>query len=79
MRGQPITLLDEVGEVTELAELHDQMDVSAGLLTVYEGDDMGMMKVFEDVNLRVQIFLELLVELVKMDRFDGDQSSRFLQ
>lgn len=38
--------------------------MTRSLLAVEEGDDMGMVKLFEDVYLAVQVLFELLVELV---------------
>ena len=48
------------------------MDVGRGLLTIDQGDNMGMMKAFQDMDLRVQIFFELFIELIQIDGLDGN-------
>ena len=40
------------------------MDMGGGLLAIDEGNNMWMMKAFQDVDLGVQVFFELLVKLV---------------
>lgn len=42
-----------------------------GLLTVDEGDDMWMMEVLQDEDLAIEVLLELRIELLQIDRFDG--------
>lgn len=37
-----------------------------------EGDDMGMAKGLEDLDLAIEILSKLLVEPLELDRFDGD-------
>lgn len=49
------------------------MNVSARLLTVNERDDVWMMEALENLYLGVKILFQLLVELVQVNRFDGDQ------
>lgn len=66
-----ISFLDKVRQVTKLAEFHDQMYMCGGLLAVDKGDDMWVMEVLQDHNLTVEVFLELRIELLQIDRFDG--------
>ena len=41
-------------------------------MAVDESDDMRMVEALEDMNLRVEILLQLPVELRQVDRLDGD-------
>lgn len=70
--------LDEQGQVSQGAVFHDQMDVRGGLMAVDERDDVGVVEAFENVDLRGQIVLELLVEFRQVDRLDGDVGAMFL-
>lgn len=72
MAGQGVSFLDEVRQVPQLAKLHDQMYMCRCFLAVYQRHDVGMMKAFQNVNLGVKVFLQLFVELVQVDGFDGD-------
>jgi hypothetical protein len=47
--------------------------------TVDEGNDVGMVKAFEDLDLGVEVLLEFLVQLGEIDRFDCYESSGSLQ
>ena len=49
------------------------------LLTVDEGDDVWMMKAFKDMDLRIEVILQLLVELLQVDRFDRYVSASSLR
>lgn len=47
------------------------MYMRGSLLTVDEGDDMWVMEVLQDEDLAVEVILELRIELLQIDRFDG--------
>lgn len=47
------------------------MYMCGSLLTVDEGDDMWVMEVLQDEDLAVKVILELRIELLQIDRFDG--------
>ena len=47
------------------------------LLTVDKGDDMRMVKTFQNVDFGVKVLLQLLVEFVEVDRLDSNET-RFL-
>lgn len=79
MAGQGVSFLDEVRQVPQLAKLHDQMYMCRCFLAVYQRHDVGMMKAFQNVNLGVKVFLQLFVELVQVDGFDGDVARLLLQ
>ena len=55
------------------------MDVCGRFLAVDQSDDVWMMQAFEDVDLGIEIFLELLVELVEMNRLDRYEGSVLLE
>ena len=76
--GKSFALLDEIGEIAELAKLHDQIDMSRRFLAIYESDNMWMMEAFQDVDLRIEVLLQLLVELMQIDRFDGNKAGLLL-
>lgn len=63
MVAQGISALDEEGQVAEGAIFHDEVDVGSGLMAVDEGDDMGMVETFEDVNLGGEVLPQFLIEL----------------
>lgn len=71
MAGQRISFLDEVGQVSQLAKLHDEMDVCRCFLTVDQRHDVGMMEALQNLNLGVKVFFQLFVKLVHVDGFDG--------
>lgn len=71
MARKGISFLDKIGQVTKLAELHNQMYVCGSLLTVDEGDDVWVMEVLQDEDLAVEIIFELRIELLQIDGFDG--------
>ncbi len=48
------------------------MDVSGGLLAIDKRHDVRMVKFFQNVDLRVEVLLELLVQFLQVDRLDGD-------
>lgn len=83
MRGgmcdELVSLLDEQGEIPQLAVLHDEIDVRGRLDTVMEGDDVRMPQRLEDLNLPKQVLLKLLVQPGEFDRLDGDGSFGLLQ
>lgn len=49
------------------------MYMSRSFLTIYESNDVRVMKSLEDMDLRVKIFFQLFIELVHIDRLDGDE------
>jgi hypothetical protein len=55
------------------------MYVSHRFSTVDEGDDVGMVKAFEDLDLGVEVLLQFLVQLGEIDGFDCYKSSGSLQ
>lgn len=55
------------------------MDVCRCLLAVDQRHDVGMMETLQNVNFRVQVFLQLFVELVQVDGFDGYEARLLLQ
>ena len=69
--SQSIAFLDEVGEIPQLAELHDKVYVGRCLLTIDESNDMWVMEAFQDMNFGVEVLFELLVELLQVDRFNS--------
>lgn len=70
--------LDEEREVPQSAVLHDQVDMRGGFMAVDESNDVRMVKALEDLDLRGQVILQLLVELPEVDRFDGHVGAVFL-
>ena len=48
------------------------MDVGRRLLTVNEGDNMRVVQALEDVDFRIKILFQLLVQLLQFDRLDSD-------
>lgn len=54
------------------------MNVSSGFFAVDQGNDVGMMEAFENVDLGVEVVFELLVESVDIDRLDGYESGFLL-
>ena len=75
MGDQRPALLDEVGQVAQLAILHDEIDVSLGLDAVVEGHDVGVSKGREDLDLAVEVLLELFVQAAKVHGLDGYQTT----
>ena len=57
MLCKSVAFLDEVGQVAELAEFHDKVDMGFILFAVDEGDYMWMMKAFQDVDFGVEVLL----------------------
>ncbi len=55
------------------------MYMGGSLLTVNEGDDVWMMEAFQDVNFRVEVLFEFLVELVHIYRLDRNEAWFLLQ
>ena len=55
------------------------MYVSHRFSTVDEGNDMWVMEAFEDLDFGVEVFLQFLIELREIDRFDCYKSSGSLQ
>lgn len=51
--SQLVSLLDEVRQVPKLAILHDQVYVRIRFPAVDQGNDMGMVQAFEDLDLAV--------------------------
>ena len=49
------------------------------LLTVDERDNMWMMEAFEDMDLGIEVILQLLVELLQVNRLYGYVSTVLLQ
>lgn len=71
MPGEGISLLDEIGKIPQLAELHHQVYMGGGLLTIDQGDDVRVMEAFKYMDLGVEVLFELLVKLVQVDRLDS--------
>ena len=71
-------LLDEGGQVSEFAEFHDDVHARGRFLAVDEGYYMRVVKTAQDGDLGHEVVLELLVQLVHIDRFDGDRLALFL-
>lgn len=69
-----VTLLNEHGQIAELAILHDEVDVCWGLETVVQGDDVRVSQGLEDLYLAVEVLLEFLVQALDLYRLDGDGS-----
>ena len=55
------------------------MDMGGRFLTVDEGNDVRMVKAFEDLDFGVEVLLQLLVEFREIDRLDCYESSGRLQ
>lgn len=79
MTGQRISFLDKVRQVPQLAKLHDEMYVCRCFLAVDQRHDVGMMEALQNVNLGVQVFLQLFVEFVQVNGFDGYVARLLLQ
>jgi hypothetical protein len=79
MCDESVTLLDKVREVSQLTEFHDQVYVCACFLTIYQSDDVRMMKAFEDVDLGVEVLFQFFIELLEVDGLDGHESACFLR
>ena len=67
MIAERVASRNEHGQVAQGAVFHDQIDVGRGFLTVDESHDVGVMEALENVDLRVQVFLESPVELGQVD------------
>lgn len=65
--GEPVPLLDEIREISELTVFHHQVYMRRGFSAVYQSDDMGMVQAFQDLDLAVEVVLEFLVEFGKVD------------
>ena len=76
---QLVSRLDEHGKISELAKLHDEVDVRSPFPTFVEGDDMRMMERPQDLNLCIQVLLQFLVELRHINGLDGHYTTFFLQ
>lgn len=48
------------------------MDMGGSLLAVDEGNNMWVMKAFQDVDFRVQVLLQLLVKFIQVDGLDSN-------
>lgn len=48
------------------------MDVSSRFLAIDKRHNVRMVEVFQNVDFRVQVFLELLVQFLQVDRLDSD-------
>lgn len=68
--AQFISLLDEIRQVPELAVLHNQVYMSIRFAAVDQGDDVRVMKAFEDLDLAVEVVFEFTVEFAEVDRLD---------
>ena len=55
------------------------MYMSHRFSTVDEGNDMGMVKAFKDLDFGVEVLFQFLVELREIDRLDCYESSGRLQ
>ena len=55
------------------------MDMGGRFLTVDEGNDVRMVKAFEDLDFGVEVLLQLLVEFREIDRLDCYESPCSLQ
>jgi hypothetical protein len=65
-------LLDEGRQVSELAEFHDDMHAGGRFLAVNERYYVRVVKAAQDGDFGDEVVLELLVQLVHVDRFDGN-------
>ena len=79
MLTESVALSDEVGQVAELAEFHYQVYMGSGLLTTDQSNDMWMVEVSQNLDLRVEVLFQLLVQLLQVDRFNSDVTRLFLQ
>ena len=79
MRRELVSLLDEEGEIAQLAVFHHQVYVGPRLDAVMEGDDVGMSKRLQNLDLAVEVLLELLIQTGQLNRLDGDRGLFDLQ
>jgi hypothetical protein len=75
---QFVPLPDEQGQITQLAILHDKVNVGGRLDAVMEGNNMGVPEFLENLNLAIEVLFELPVQTTELDRLDGNQSTRNL-
>ena len=55
------------------------MNMGSRLFTVDQGNDVGMMKALENVDLRVKVVFQLLIESVDINRLDGYKAGFLLE
>lgn len=78
MGNKLLPLLDEEGQVAQFAIFHNEVDVSSRFETVMKGNDVRMPQGLEDLDFAIEIFLEFLIQSLKLDRFDGNSGLGFL-
>ena len=78
MVGEVGTLLDEGREIAQLTELHDDVHTGWRFVAVDERHNMWMVEASEDGDFGHEVVFELLVELVHVDRLDGNRRSLLL-
>ena len=64
MSMEGVSFFDEVGQVSKLAELHDKVNMGRVFFTIDEGNDVWMVKGFQDVNFGIKVLFQLPVKLV---------------
>lgn len=61
MSGQFVPLLDEHGQVTQLAVFHNEVDVCFRLEAIMEGNDVRMTQRLEYLYLAIEVILQLSI------------------
>ena len=61
------SLLDECGQVAELAELHHQVHLGFGFDAVEKSDNVRMMELAEDLDFCIEVLPQLSAELCYVD------------
>lgn len=70
-----IALLHEMGEVGQLAILHDEVNMGICLDAGEESDDVRVLQALENTDLGLEVLLELSGELLLLDSFDSGERS----